>query len=162
MNVPPRLTALPLTVLSLALLGARGCDSGSTTAPSTRPVSMITLKLGDRQYKLEVANDDKTRQKGLMHRDSMPADHGMLFVFPQEQMLGFWMKGTRIPLDIIYLDAKGTIVAVKPMHAYDLTSVSSDRPAKFAIELNQGQAAAAGVKVGDVIEIPTQVAQTDR
>ena len=91
-----------------------------------------------------------------MWRDSMPADHGMLFVFPTEEPLSFWMKNTRIPLDIIYLDAVGHVVSVKQMQPYNLRGVSSEGLAKYAIELNQGAAQKTGVKRGDLLTIPQE------
>ena len=118
---------------------------------------IVTVRIGDRDFTLEVADTDPARQKGLMQRDSMPADHGMLFVFPDEQPRSFWMKNTRFPLDIIFLDASGRVDSVKQMRAYDLSSTPSDGPAKYAIELNLGKAAEAGVKKDQVITIPTDV-----
>ncbi|WP_428937088.1 DUF192 domain-containing protein [Fontivita pretiosa] len=150
-----------LTVLLLPagmMMCVAGCPRRAAPQPQSLPTISITL--GKRTFTLEVANTNRTREIGLMHRDSMPRDHGMLFVFPDEQRRAFWMKNTRIPLDIIYLDAAGRIVAIKPMQPYDLSSVSSDRPAKYAIELNQGMAAEAGVRVGDVVAIPQAVAES--
>ncbi|HWP40546.1 MAG TPA: DUF192 domain-containing protein [Tepidisphaeraceae bacterium] len=140
------------------MLCLAGCPRRAAPQPQSLPT--IQLTLGNRTFTLEVANTDQTRQIGLMHRDSMPRDHGMLFVFADEQRRAFWMKNTRIPLDIIYLDAAGRIVAIKPMQPYDLSSVSSDRPAKYAIELNQGMAAEAGLKAGDVVTIPDTLADS--
>ena len=86
----------------------------------------------------------------------MPSDHGMLFVFAAEEhpALSFWMKNTRIPLDVIYLDASGRVVSVHQMRPYDLRGVSSEGPAQYAIELNQGAAAKTGLKKGDVVHLP--------
>jgi uncharacterized membrane protein (UPF0127 family) len=154
-------TTMILTVLLLPagmMMCVAGCPRRAAPQPQSLPTISITL--GKRTFTLEVANTNRTREIGLMHRDSMPRDHGMLFVFPDEQRRAFWMKNTRIPLDIIYLDAAGRIVAIKPMQPYDLSSVSSDRPAKYAIELNQGMAAEAGVRVGDVVAIPQAVAES--
>ena len=89
-----------------------------------------------------------------MERDSMPSDHGMIFVFPQEQDRYFWMKNTRFPLDILFVDAAGKIVSIHHMRAYDLSTTPSDFPAKYAIELNSGAAANAAVQAGDKLDIP--------
>jgi uncharacterized membrane protein (UPF0127 family) len=72
------------------------------------------------------------------------------------------MRNTRIPLDIIFLDARGHVVTIKQMQPYDLTSVSSDRPIKFAIELNQGQATAAGLQTGAQVQIPPHISDSAR
>lgn len=131
------------------LLGAGGCEEQS---PAGLPVT--PMKIGSRTFQLEIARSDAEQEKGLMKRDGMPQDHGMIFVFPKERMHNFWMKDTRFPLDIIFLDSKGKVVSIHQMEAYDEKNTSSDAPALYAIELNKGAASAAGVKIGDVLEIP--------
>ena len=84
----------------------------------------------------------------------------MLFVFPDEDYRSFWMRNTLIPLDIVYLDAGGNVVSIKQMKPMDETGVPSDFPAKYAIEMNQGAAAKAGVKVGDVLNIPANARES--
>lgn len=120
------------------------------------------MLLGSQTFDLEVAATPDTRQTGLMHRDSMPAHHGMIFVFPDQDIRDFWMRNTRIPLDIVYLDSQGTVLTIKQMQPYDLTSISSDRPAKYAIELNQGAASRAQLRTGDTIKVPFEIATTAR
>jgi uncharacterized membrane protein (UPF0127 family) len=112
------------------------------------------MPIGSRTYTLEVADTPASREQGLMKRDAMPADHGMLFVFPDVDQRSFWMKHTRIPLEILYLDASGRVVHAASMKPYDLSRVPSYTPAKYAIELNAGQLAANGAKVGDQLSIP--------
>jgi hypothetical protein len=155
------MTKLPATravglsaMLSFALLtAAGGCRNGAAnTAAAQLPT--VPMRIGSKTFTLEVANDAAEREKGLMRRDSMPADHGMIFVFAGDQRLGFFMKNTRIPLDIIFVNAAGVVVSIKQMRPYDVSTTYADAPAKWAIELNQGQAAAAGVKVGDQLAIP--------
>ncbi len=141
--------------LSLLIVVASGCaERGPNSGLAT-----VDMQIGSQTYTLEIANTDATRQRGLMERDSMPADHGMIFVFPEERELGFWMKNTRIPLDIIYLDTGGQIVSVHQMKPYDRTNVPSAGPAKYAIELNLGHVKTTGVKVGDVLKIPASARQ---
>ena len=143
---------LPLLLLAFVTgCAERGPNSGLPT---------VDMRIGSQQYTLEVANTDRSRQRGLMERDAMPADHGMLFVFDREQPLSFWMKNTRFPLEILYLDADGQVVSIHEMKPYDTTSSHrSARPAKYAIELNLGQVKKAGVKVGDVLNIPASARQ---
>jgi hypothetical protein len=147
---------LPAIFLLLGLIGARGCDQ-PTSAPAPQSLPTISLMLGNRPFTLETATTNETREMGLMYRDSMPADHGMIFAFPDEQERQFWMKNTHIPLDIIFLDHDGKIVSIKSMKAYDLTGIDSDGPAKFAIELNPGAPHDAGLNVGNVVQIPSQL-----
>ena len=139
--------ALPLLLVSLFVTGCNGPDRA-------QHLPTVQMQIGNQQFTLEVADDDDEREMGLMFRDSMPADHGMIFMFEEPQILGFWMKNTRIPLDIIYVDGDGVVVSIKSMEAFDLRSTSSDKPAQYAIELNKGLATACGVKVGDKLTIP--------
>ena len=81
----------------------------------------------------------------------------MIFVFSDEQVRDFWMKNTFIPLDIVYLDNTGKVVAIRQMKARDETSVSSDAPAQYAIEVNAGAARQAGVKEGTTIFLPDKL-----
>ena len=146
-----------LLALLLALLPATPSCNREPPASATADASTVEIKLGKNLFHLEVADTPKKQQLGLMHRKSMPADHGMLFVFPDERERFFWMKNTHIPLDIVYADASGKVVSVKPMRPEDENSVPSDGPAKYAVEINQGEAQRAGVKPGDVLDIPEEV-----
>lgn len=139
--------SLALIILLTAFLGGCGEDS-----PAGMPV--VKMKIGNQTFNLEVARTEAQQEKGLMKRDSMEADHGMIFVFGEQVVRSFWMKNTRFPLDILFLDSGGKIVSIHQMRAYDETNTSSDLPAQYAIELNKGAAAASGVKVGDVLQIP--------
>lgn len=129
-----------------------------TQTPSTReyePVlRTVQMQIGNRLFTLEVAENDDDRARGLMHREWMPADHGMIFVFDREQRMGFWMKNTLIPLDILYVSETGRVVTIAQMKPLDLNPAPSRAPAKYAIELNAGTAKEVGVEVGDVIKIP--------
>ena len=141
----------------LAVLFA-GCSPQSATAP----LRTVSMKIGPETFILEVADTPKLRQTGLMRRKSMPPDHGMLFVFEHRQFLGFWMRNTLIPLDILYVDADGRVATIRQMKPLDETSIPSTDPVLYAIELNQGAAARAGVKEGDRLQLPAQYAQTKR
>src|SRR3954471_11148939 len=126
-----------------ALLFLVGCNQEPPSG-----LAIVKMQLGNKNFTLEVADRTETRTYGLMRRDSMPSDHGMIFVFDQPEERGFWMKNCRIPLDIIFIDSGGRVVSVKQMKPYDLNSTRSDGPAQYAIELNEGAAGAAGVKAG--------------
>jgi uncharacterized protein len=128
--------------------------SGCTEQPPPGALDTVRMTIGNRTFTLEVADTDEARTYGLMRRDSMPRNHGMIFVFPDEQERGFWMKNVRFDLDITFLDADARVVSIHRMEAYDRRSTYSDGPAKYAIELNAGMAREAGVKVGDVLDIP--------
>jgi uncharacterized membrane protein (UPF0127 family) len=140
-------------VLILCCLLIAGCDQPAASSSATA-LPTVRISMGIQSFTLEVANNDSSREYGLMKRDSMPADHGMIFVFAQPANVGFYMKNTRIPLDIVFLDKDGGVISIKQMKPYDLTTVYADGPAKWAVELNKGAAAGAGLKVGDKLQIP--------
>ena len=92
---------------------------------------------------------------GLMDRTSMPADHGMLFVFPSAEPRTFWMKDTLIPLDMLFFDEAHRLVTVHadvpPCKADPCPLYASNAPARYVLELNAGTAAKLGLRKGDVI-----------
>ena len=139
---------------SLALVLLVGCQQASTSSPSTPTLPTAAVQLGNKTFTLEIAANEENRERGLMRRDSMAADHGMIFVFPSPSNVGFYMKNTRIQLDIVFLDQAGGVISIKQMKPYDLSSTYADGPAKWAIELNKDAASDAGLKVGDKVQIP--------
>jgi uncharacterized membrane protein (UPF0127 family) len=139
--------AIALNLCALFLVCGTGCRS-SAGGPT------VGVRIGQKSFQLEVARTEPELEKGLMERDGMPDDHGMLFVFSNESVVNFWMKNTRFPLDILYLDHADKVVSIHQMKPYDLTPISSDYPAQYAIELNLGAADGAGVHVGDVVALP--------
>ncbi len=139
---------LKLTVMAAAMLVLAGCDAGEP---------YVTVE-GER-FSVEIADDNATRAQGLMFRDEMPEDHGMLFIFPNERPRSFWMKNTRIPLDIIYLDRDLRVVSISadtpPCRSRTgrCPNYPSDGPAKYVLEINGGLAAELGLEPGDRIEV---------
>jgi uncharacterized protein len=142
-------------VAMVMLMSCFGCQSQAEEASTLKTTR---IEIATKTYEVEIANTEAARRKGLMQRDSMPQDHGMIFVFAEEQDLQFWMKNTRFPLDIIFLDAGGKVISIKSMKPYDLNTTDSDGPAKYAIELNKGQAAACKIEVGAKVHIPPEAA----
>ena len=104
------------------------------------------VELGGQRYKVEVADDDAERARGLMFRDELATGHGMIFVHDREEPQSYWMKNTKIPLDILYFDDARKLVAqqrdVPPCSAGDACpSYPSHAPARYVLELNAGEAA---------------------
>ena len=83
-----------------------------------------------------------------MHRESMPDDRGMIFVYREEKPLSFWMKDTHIPLSIAFADRSGKIVKIKDMDPFSTAPVKSLYPAIYALEVNKGWFERNGVEVG--------------
>jgi len=113
--------------------------------------------LGGKTFSVEIADSSEEYELGLMFRDSMPADHGMIFIFPDEAPRSFWMKNTRIPLDIMYFDRDLKMVSISadtpPCRVARCPSYPSIAPAKYVLELNGGSAASLGVGVGDKLTL---------
>jgi uncharacterized membrane protein (UPF0127 family) len=104
------------------------------------------------QIDIEVASNDIERARGLMFRAEMEENHGMLFLFGQEHIQSFYMRNTLIPLDIIYINSRMTIVDIyKDTKPLDETSLPSANPAQFVVEINAGLCEKYGLKIGDFI-----------
>lgn len=102
---------------------------------------------------IEIADDEYQTQTGLMYRDSMGQEQAMLFVFPEADYRAFYMKNTKFPLDIIYIDADKNIVSFqKNAQPNNEASLPSNVPAKYVLEVNGGLADQWELKVGDKIE----------
>jgi hypothetical protein len=118
------------------------------------PVATITIDTakGPHTFKVEIAGDDASREKGLMFRKTMAADAGMIFDFHQEVMPTFWMKNTVLPLDIIFIRSDGAISSVAanavPM---SLAPIPSSEPVRAVLELNAGRAKALGLGPGSKV-----------
>jgi len=125
------------------------CSSCGAQGPS------VALK-GER-FSVELATTTEEQALGLMFRESLPDDHGMLFIFPGEARRSFWMKNCRIALDIFYFDEDLKLVSVsenaRPCRSARCPSYPSAGPARYVLELNAGKAAELGVKTGDVLEL---------
>ena len=104
------------------------------------------VELAGTRYQVELAQDDATRARGLMFRDRMDAGRGMLFIHEAEEPQAYWMKNTKIPLDILYFDNGRKLVSqqrdVPPCSLGDACpSYPSNVPARYVLELNAGEAA---------------------
>ena len=127
-----------------------GCQANGTTTRSY-------VEFEGHRYFVEIADDDQSRARGLMFVDEMEADRGMFFIFRREAPRSFWMRNTRIPLDIIYLDSGLNVVSISadtpPCRTRQCPSYPSEGPAQFVLELNAGQAEAIGLDSGDQIQV---------
>lgn len=121
-------------------------------ADDAKTIDLTAVTAGGSYHVLhaEIADTDETRAQGLMFRTEMAEDHGMLFVFPAERPIGFWMRNTLIPLDMLFVKNDGTIAHIhenaKPQ---DDTVINSEGPVSRVLELNGGAAARMGLKEGD-------------
>ncbi|GAA5004354.1 DUF192 domain-containing protein [Pseudoluteimonas lycopersici] len=138
--------------LFILALACTGC--ASATGP--------WVKLGGQRYSVEVARTEAERDRGLMFRDELPAGHGMLFIHEQEGPLAYWMKNTRIPLDILFFDHDKRLVSqqrdVPPCDLGDACPpYPSDAPAIYVLELNAGEAERLRLENGATIEFAPDI-----
>lgn len=121
---------------------------------SCSSTQLIDINVGDAELAVEVVATPETRAKGLMDRDELKKDHGMLFVFERETQVSFWMKNTSIPLSIAYINKHGEIVEIYDLEPYSLESVSSKRSSiLYALEVNRGYFINNNIGVGDSINL---------
>lgn len=120
----------------------------------SEPVERITITIGGEDFRIEVARTPEQRQKGLMFRKNLKAGEGMLFVFPEDQYLSFWMKDTHIPLSIAFLAKDGEILQIEDLKPLSLRTVRSRRSARYALEVLQGTFRNLDVEPGYKIGLP--------
>lgn len=115
------------------------------------------LQVGEHRLRVEIAATPEARSRGLMYRDNLSEDSGMLFIFPSDREVSFWMKDTSIPLSIAYLRHDGTILEIHDMQPFSLDPVPSGRPVRYALEVNQGWFERKAVRVGTRVVLPPEL-----
>lgn len=122
--------------------------------PSSTPAVTLEGSNGPVRVTVEVALTREEQEHGLMWRDRLEPDHGMLFVFRAQVMRSFWMKNTPLPLDIIFIDRDRKIVSIaEQTKPYSLASIPSGKPAKYVLEVNGGFSARHGIRPGATVEL---------
>jgi uncharacterized membrane protein (UPF0127 family) len=127
---------------------------GARADGKVQPLDIIT-STGAHHYQVEVADNDASRERGLMYRRQMAANHGMLFEFPTRAPVTFWMKNTYLPLDMVFIGADGTVRGVYE-HAKPQSEklISSGVAVVAVLELNADQAFDIHLKPGDKVRFP--------
>ena len=145
----PRFLAIIPRLLLLSLL------LPSMAPARAAPTESLIVHAGGSAYRfdIELATTPDQRERGLMYRKSLGANAGMLFMYPDEEPVAFWMKNTLIPLDMLFIKADGQIVHVARNAApLDETPIASGQPVRAVLEINGGAADALGIKEGDTVE----------
>lgn len=144
-----------LSALLIFLLIIAGCQQ-TPLSPGTQ-----TVQIAGQTFHLELATDNAKRFQGLSDRAQIADDGGMLFVFPSARELAFVMRRCLVPIDLIYLDTTGRIVALHAMAVepydrsdHELKHYRSGWPAQFAIELQGGMIEKLKLKIGQIIKLP--------
>ena len=118
---------------------------------------LIQLSAGMHLIKAEVAANNEHRQQGLMFRQKMASNEGMLFIFDQNALHCMWMKNTLIPLSVAFLDEQGRILNIEDMQPQTLENHCAVKPAKFALEVNLGWFKQRGIQPGSKISGITEL-----
>ena len=143
-----------LFILCLELCFAWAACSQSDSGEAQSKLDTVKLEIGGLTFKVEVARTAEEKSKGLMYRKKLGRRQGMLFPYPVDTPMSFWMANTQIPLSIAFIDRNGVIVQIEDMEPFDLNSVRSRISVRYALEVNQGVFEELAVQVGDVIVIP--------
>ncbi len=133
-----------------------GCAAGADKGSSIGGLSQVTLCIKSgaktRSFTAEVAASPKQQAQGLMFRQEIADDEGMIFPFPELRVASFWMKNTVIPLDIIFIKANGSIESIaENTTPYSTDSVTAGAPVAAVLELRGGLTSELGIKAGDII-----------
>lgn len=120
--------------------------SAAVWAQAALPV--IELTAGFHRIEAEVAATDNHRQTGLMNREAMPQQRGMLFVFTQENTHCMWMRNTLLPLSVAFIDGEGAIINIENMQPHSEDNHCAKRPARYALEMNRGWFSQRGIAAG--------------
>ncbi len=147
-----KLTILSNLFVALSVLVSIGCGGDGRTSGESPVPALPTIIIDNITLNIEIAQDENTRALGLMHRQSLPENQGMLFVFESTRILSFWMRNTFIPLDIAFIDENGKIVDIQTMAPLDETKqYVSAAPALYALEVNAGWFKRNSLSVGSTV-----------
>ncbi len=157
------LKVLKSAILALFIVGADVCGAFAAQTTETQsvkfgsePLSIASPKGGTHKFTVELAVTPPQLEYGLMYRDKMPADHGMLFDFGTSRPVMMWMKNTKLSLDMLFLDQKGVVSHIQENAVpYSEAIISSNGPVAYVIELNGGIVKKLGLAVGDKVTSAT-------
>ncbi|MGB0272349.1 MAG: DUF192 domain-containing protein [Opitutales bacterium] len=151
---PPLSNRLILFSVTLCLLLTACHPESEQNNVTAGPTTYFPIRIGAQLAHLQLALNDAERSKGLMFRDQLKSHHGMLFIFERPAQRHFWMRNTRIPLDLGYFDSFGKLKEIHKLYPYDETSVASrSRQIQIVIEMNQGWYSQQGVLTGAQIDL---------
>ena len=154
-------TSIRIGMLRIAFAAMLVGNVSATAAANTAmilPVDPAPLvaqtTAGDRRFTIEIADTLAERSNGLMFRETMADDHGMLFVFENTRPVGFWMRNAPMPLDLIFVAEDGKVAAVLPGEPFSEAVISPDVPVRFVLELKQGLSKRFGIEPGNALLHP--------
>ena len=146
-----------IALLFFAIAASPMCRSGGPKAPASPRAIDILGKDGQvlTTVAVEIVSSPGATERGLMFRNEIPDGTGMLFVFPREEVRSFWMKNTRVSLDILFLDAEGSVVGIRrKTEPFSEDSISVGLPSKYVLEVAAGTCTARGIHHGARVVLP--------
>ena len=146
---------LSLALVSIVMLAPLTIFADTPALPEGKPqtgLPTVSLKVGSQNVCAEVANTEATRQVGMMFRQKMGKQDGMLFVFPEVAYHAMWMRNTLIPLSVAYMNERGVIVSIHEMQALSEAVHQAAGPVRYALEMNAGWFGSNKINVGDTIK----------
>jgi uncharacterized membrane protein (UPF0127 family) len=132
-------------------LVACGAQKEETLAAGQPRLGTVELSLGAWVVTAELADSEQEREQGLMYRDSLGQDEGMLFAYEDEELRYFWMKNTSLPLSIAFINSSGRIMRIDDMEPFSENQTPSVFQAKYALEMHRGWYSTHGVRTGQVV-----------
>lgn len=154
-----RVELFRIVLLMVTSVFCGGCDAANTPPPdSGLPIATVSVRADESatpvHVEAEIASTTAQRQQGLMHREEMSENRGMLFLFAQDVSGGFWMKNTILPLTIAYISADGVVLELRTGEPFNETVLRPAQPYRYVLEVNQGWFERHGLGVGSLVEIP--------
>jgi hypothetical protein len=142
-------------IVGAVLLAAGLAGAGLWAASPKHGELVIEAASGAHRFTIELATSPEERARGLMYRQELAADAGMLFLYAADQQITMWMKNTLIPLDMLFIAGDGRILNIAQRTIPgSLAAIPSDGPARGVLEVNGGTAARLGIKPGDKVVYP--------
>ena len=147
-----------ISIVILGLVLATG-TVGAADGPIAFPEDTLTIETasdGKHKFTVELARSEAQIRRGLMYRQDLAPDRGMLFIYPHVQRVAMWMKNTFVPLDMLFIDAKGRIVKIAERTIpQSLQAIPGGQPVLAVLELRGGTSDRIGIAVGDMVRHPT-------
>ena len=126
--------------------------TGFTSTTPADPLLTYPLRIKNHEIRAESANTEESRLRGLMFRDRLGDNSGMVFSYPKAGVNAMWMKNTRIPLSVAFIDRNGRILNIENMQPFSEQAHSSAGEAAYALEMNRGWFSKRAIKTGDRVE----------
>ncbi|HEY4193619.1 MAG TPA: DUF192 domain-containing protein [Mesorhizobium sp.] len=153
--------ALAFAVFAFLQIAQSFADGQAMILPVDPAPLVAVTDSGKHSFDIEIADDAAERSAGLMYRENMADDHGMLFVFGVPQQVAFWMKNTPMPLDLLFIDEDGKVRAIRQGEPQSEAVIAPGETVRFVLELKSGTAARDGIKEGDIVKHPIIGGQGD-